>query len=74
MMHQVESASEIKDHIAQFNNSGIETVMAKLPSIMADAVGEIDRLYREADIQIGALSDMDEIDHLLAQGNNGLTH
>jgi len=74
MMRQVESASEIKDHIAQFNNSGIETVMAKLPSIMADAVGEIDRLYREADIQIGALSDMDEIDHLLAQGNNGLTH
>jgi len=75
MMRQVESASEIKDHLAQFNNSGIETaVVAKLPSLMADAVGEIDQLYREADIQVDALSsDMDEIDLLLAQGNNGLT-
>ncbi len=68
MMRQVECASEIKDHLAYFNSSGVEAVVALLPSIMADAVCEIDQLYREADIQVSALEDVDEIDRLLKLG------
>jgi hypothetical protein len=66
MLHQVECASEIKNHLAHFNDSGVDAVVAKLPSIMTDAAGEIDQFYTEADIQVNMLDHTDEIDRLLA--------
>jgi hypothetical protein len=66
MLHQVECASEIKNHLAHFNDSGVDAVVAKLPTLMADAASEIDQLYREADIEVSMLSNMNEIDRLLA--------
>jgi len=70
MLHQVECASEIKNNLAHFNNSGVDAVVAQLPTLMADAVNEIDQLYREADIEVSMLSNIDdEIDRLLASKN-----
>jgi len=69
MMRQVECASEIGDHLSLFNNSGVEAVVSKLPSLMADALGEIDRLYANADVQVGALGGTDDIDRLLKLGD-----
>jgi hypothetical protein len=69
MLHQVESASEIRNHLTHFNNSGVDAVVAQLPSLMADAVSEIGQLYREADIEVSMLGNADEIDRLLALTN-----
>jgi hypothetical protein len=68
MLRQMESASEINEHLTSVNSSGVDAVVAGLPSIMADAAEEIDQLYKESDIQVNMLGDMDEIDRLLERG------
>ncbi|MHB1731840.1 MAG: hypothetical protein ACYCU8_00030 [Ferrimicrobium acidiphilum] len=70
IMRQVENASEMRDHLAQLNVSSVDTVLSRLPDIMADAAQELNRLYQEVDIQIDRLDHTDDIERLLAQGKN----
>ena len=68
MLHQLESASNINEHLTSVNNSGVDVVVSGLGSIMADASVEIDQLYRDSDSQINLLGNVDEIDRLLDRG------
>ncbi|MHB1901517.1 MAG: hypothetical protein ACYCSO_05555 [Cuniculiplasma sp.] len=70
IMRQVENASEMRDHLAQFNVSSVDTVLSRLPDIMSDAAQELNRLYQEVDIQIDQLDHTDDIERLLARGKN----
>ena len=70
IMRQVENASEMRDHLAQFNVSSVDTVLSRLPNIMSDAAQELNRLYQEVDIQIDQLDHTDDIERLLARGKN----
>ena len=70
IMRQVENASEMRDHLAQFNVSSVDTVLSRLPDIMSDAAQELNRLYQEVDIQIDQLDRTDDIERLLARGKN----